>query len=172
MMISFGRAAGSILLVIATWGAATAAADEPAKVDVGHYKVLDVKGRVQRLDENERRAGTAFVFLSTECPISRKYVPELNRLQKVATDTGKVALYGVLSDAGVTRRKAGAFLDEFKIEFPVLFDASGELAGLFQPDHVPQAFLIDAAGAIVYRGRIDDMYTDVDKRRPEATRHD
>ncbi|MBI3864493.1 MAG: redoxin domain-containing protein [Planctomycetia bacterium] len=172
MMNSVGRVAGSIVVVIAAWRAGGIAAEEPAKVDVGHFKVLDVKGQVQRLDENERRAGTAFVFLSTECPISRKYVPELNRLQKVAAGTGKMALYGILSDAGVTRREAGAFLDEFKIEFPVLFDASGELAGLFQPDHVPQAFLIDSAGAIVYRGRIDDLYADVDKRRAEPTRRD
>jgi mono/diheme cytochrome c family protein len=162
----------SSFVMLAVGCALPAAAAEPARVDVGHFKVLDVKGQTHRLDANEFRSGTVFVFLSTECPISRQYVPELNRLEKVAAATGKIAFFGILSDASVTRREAVKFVDEFKIGFPVLFDASAELADLFQPDHVPEAFLINAAGAIVYRGRIDDLYADVDKRRLEPTRRD
>ena len=162
----------SAFVMLAAIGTAPAPAAEPDNVDIGHFKVLDVRGQTQRLDANEHRSGTAFVFLSTECPISRQYIPELNRLEKAAAATGKIAFYGILSDATVTRREAVKFVDEFKIGFPVLFDASAELAGLFQPDHVPEAFLIDAAGAVVYRGRVDDLYADVGKRRAEPTRRD
>ncbi len=166
------RVFAACFLALMALRAAPAVAAEPVKVDVGHFKILDVHGQTHHLDANEFRSGTAFVFLSTECPISRQYVPELNRLEKVAAAAGKIAFYGILSDSTVTRRQAVKFVDEFKIGFPVLFDASAELAGLFQPDHVPEAFLIDAAGAIVYRGRIDDLYADIDKRRVEPTRKD
>jgi hypothetical protein len=64
------------------------------------------------------------------------------------------------------------FADEFKIGFPLLFDASRDLALLFRPTHVPEAFLVDASGALVYRGRIDDVYADIDKRRPEPKHRD
>src|SRR4029450_1874438 len=130
MMSSRGAAVVSSFLALAWWCPAPAAAEKCAKVDVGCLKVLDVKGQSHRLDANDRRAGTVFVFLSTECPISRQYVPELNRIEKVAAATGKIAFYGVLSDATITRRAAVTFVDEFKIAFPVLFDSSAALARL------------------------------------------
>lgn len=157
------------------WAAAAtcALADESTKVDIGSLKVLDAKGEKYSLDANARRLGTVFVFLSAECPISRQYIPELNRLQQVdVLASGKVAFYGVLSDPSVTRRAAVNFANEFKIGFPVLFDASGELAGLFRPDVVPEAFLVNAAGVIVYRERIDDLYPEIGKRRAAPTSRD
>lgn len=147
------------------------AKDAPSKIDVEHLRLLDVQGQPHRFAAGGPRAGAVFVFLSTECPISRQYVPELNRLERVAA-AGEIAFYGVLSDATLTRRAAARFVDEFKIAFPVLFDASSELADLLKPDHVPQAFLTDATGTVVYRGRIDDLYADVDKRRAQVTRRD
>ena len=145
----------------------------PDSVEIGWLKLLDVKGEKHALDGNSRRAGTVFVFMSSECPISRQYVPELNRLH-AATEAlpGQIAFYGVLADSTLTRRAAVKFVDEFKIGFPVLFDASGELAELFQPDHVPQAFLVNAANAIVYRGRIDDLYPEIGKRRAAPSSRD
>jgi hypothetical protein len=54
----------------------------------------------------------------------------------------------------------------------LLFDASGELADALKPSHTPEAFVIDRDGEVAYRGRIDDLYADLDKRRVAATHHD
>src|SRR5579872_5154631 len=99
------------------------------QVDLRELRMLDVRGGRHDLAVDDTR-GTVFIFLSSECPISRQYVPELNRLAKTAAEL-KLAFYGVVSDAGVTRVEARKFVDEFHVGFPVLFDASRELVMLF-----------------------------------------
>lgn len=155
---------GSVALGLMCLAATTTRADEVRQVALSRLRLLDVRGQSHVLAANEQRSGTAFIFISPECPISRQYVPELNRLSQ-GVDADQVAFYGILSDASITRTAAEKFADEFDIAFPVLFDASGELADMFQPSRVPEAYVVDAAGEIVYRGRIDDLYADVDKRR-------
>jgi len=145
-------------------------ASEPVKVELSELKMLDMLGARHVLAANDVH-GTALVFLSTECPISRQYIPELNRLAKTAEER-KLAFYGIISDSAATRADARKFVDEFHVAFPVLFDASRELATLFGPDHVPEAFVVDSHGTVQYRGRIDDVYADIDKRRAEPSHRD
>jgi thiol-disulfide isomerase/thioredoxin len=147
-----------------------AIAGEPTVVDLGEVKMLDVRGARHALSTNDVR-GTAFVFLSNECPISRQYIPELNRLASAAVEK-KLAFYGVVSDSAATRADAVKFVDEFHVAFPVLFDSSRELAASLGPDHLPEAFVVDPHGKVQYRGRIDDVYADIDKRRAEPAHRD
>ena len=79
-------------------------------------------------------------------------------------------LLGVLYDPTLSRAEAATFCSEFKLDFPVLFDGSGELARHFKPTHVPEAYVLDGGGSMVYRGRIDDLYSSVDKRRAQPIR--
>ena len=159
-----------LMLVAGAVCAGAENAAQPPKFDLRELKMLDVQGERHDLVADESR-GTVLVFLSSECPISRQYVPELNRLAKTAAER-KLAFYGIVSDAGVTRADARKFVDEFHVAFPVLFDGSRELGVLFGPDHVPQAFLVDSRGSLQYRGRIDDLYADIDKRRTEPSQRD
>lgn len=163
----------ALLLLVAPVRAEKPESVGPAtgEVDLRFFKPLDLAGKTVSLVENERRAGTAFVFISSECPISRQYMPELNRIA-AATASDMVPLYGVFSDRTVDRASAQKFAEEFKIDFPVIFDATGEMAEMLQPSHVPQAFVVNSQGGIVYRGRIDNLYAAVGKRRPAATEHD
>ena len=140
-------------------------------VELRELTMLDARGVRCPLASSPRQAGTAFIFLSSECPISREYVPELNRLAKEA-EAKNIRFYGVLSDRSIKRAEAVRFADEFKLAFPLLFDASQELAGLFGPTNVPEAFLVDPAGTVRYHGRIDDQYSDLDKKREQPRRRD
>jgi hypothetical protein len=113
------------------------------------------------------------VFLSTECPIANGYIPELNRLySRFKSENPGVELYGVISDRSTTRERAAKHSDQFKPTFPVLFDASGDLAAELGPTHTPEAFVFDHAGKLVYRGRIDDTYAALGKKRDKASQHD
>lgn len=168
------RILGALTLLAAlgtVLGVTPAAAEDAPRIGLGSLRILDVKGQSHALGADSRRPGSVFVFLSSECPISRQYVPELNRLASVA-EAGRIPFYGVLSDPTLTRQAAVKFVDEFRIAFPVLFDASGELAERFGPQHVPEAFLVDAVDTLRYRGRIDDLYAEVGKRRAEPTSRD
>ena len=149
----------------------SATAGSLPNVDLRELAMLDSREARHTLATGPHQPGTVFVFVSSECPISRQYVPELNRLAKVA-ETKKIGFYGVLSDASITRKEAAEFANEFQLAFPLLFDASQELAALFGPRNVPEAFLVDAVGTMRYCGRIDDLYSDIDKKRSEPGRRD
>jgi thiol-disulfide isomerase/thioredoxin len=153
------------MLLGVVWSGSTSAA-EPVRLP----PVVDLRGGIQSLEQNDRRVVRVFVFLSTECPISRSYLPELNRLAKEwAGGDSRVELFGVSSDATVARTTvAKQFEDEFKVAFPVLHDSASLLARVFQPTRVPEAFVLDADGRLVYRGAIDNAWEDIGRRRPRA----
>ncbi|GAB4149154.1 MAG: thioredoxin family protein [Planctomycetaceae bacterium] len=109
------------------------------------------------------------VFLSTECPISNGYLPRLNAIHEKYQHQ-KVRFFGVISDSAVTRAEAAAHRKKFKIRFPVLFDASGEVRRRFRPSHVPQAFVLDHRAQRLYCGLIDDEYAAIGRKK-KRTRH-
>ena len=135
------------------------AQDSPAR----YLAAVDLDGHSRQPFETSADA-VALVFITTECPLSRQYIPELKRLADTFAEQS-VDFYAVLSDPTVTRQEAAEFAREFDVTFPVLFDASGELAVAFAPTHVPEAFLLDPDAHVVYRGRIDDRYADVNVKR-------
>lgn len=168
-----------LALVIVTLAAglmpSSGSSDEksPTKAAPLDFSVLDTAGVAHSLRALPERQALVVVFLATECPISNGYVPELNRqFAAIHEADAKVDFYGVISDRSVTRAAAAKHVAEFKYKFPVLFDASGELAEALRPTHTPEAFVIDRTGRLAYRGRIDDLYADVGKKRTEASRHD
>ena len=125
--------------------------------------LTSVDGQLHRFGATEAAPIETVVFLSSECPISRQYVPELNRLhQRYAADG--MRLVGVISDPLISRSAAKQFGDEFQLQFPLLFDSSGLLADACRPTHVPEVFVFDQR-RLVYRGRIDDTYAAPGTRR-------
>ncbi len=126
-------------------------------------------GSVYALSVNDKQLNRVFVFLSTTCPIANSYISELNRLQR-ALPPG-VELYGVVSEPHTSRQNASKHFAEFKVEFPILFDASQLLTSLLKPTHVPESFVLSAAGDVVYRGAIDNAYESIGRRRVHAENH-
>jgi mono/diheme cytochrome c family protein/thiol-disulfide isomerase/thioredoxin len=165
----FGIRLATLALVL--WaGSSSPGGDNPAP-PARFLSALDLQGRAHHLTGGEADRAVALVFITTECPIAREYVPELNRLASQFAER-PAKFFGVISDASISRAEAARFAQEFRIEFPVLFDASGEWKAVLAPTRVPEAFVLDAGGQIVYRGRIDDRYREVGKKRNAVTTHD
>lgn len=150
---------------------APAAIEKPAATTFTQLKLLDTTGAVHRIGQTPYCQAVAIVFLSTDCPIANGFIPELNRLFAAQADR-KIEFYGVHSDRSTTRAAAAKHHAEYRIAFPVLFDASGELADLLKPSHTPEAFVVNTDGKVLYRGRINNRYAGLGKSRPEATEHD
>jgi thiol-disulfide isomerase/thioredoxin len=131
---------------------------------------LDLDGKIHPIGQISIHP-TALVFIGTECPISRRYVPVLNELQKTAAES-HVELIGVISDPTVSRAAAEQFAKDYAATFPIIFDASGELARQLKPAITPQAFVLNSTGTVLYTGRIDDLYATVAKQREQAGHHD
>lgn len=147
--------------------------DSPAALlapTLADVDALSIDGTLYSLGKSRDCKGIVIVLMSTECPIVRRYIPELNRL-----DDGKpdgIEFYGLISDPTVTRGDCREFRDEYGATIPILFDTDASLADWLKPRTTPEAFLFDAAGELRYRGRIDDLYAEVGRPRQEPTQRD
>jgi len=132
-------AALSLLAGLLTGGAPKAIpvrADAPAQVAAAHK-------------------ATVYVFLSTQCMVSKVYAPRLNAL---ARDYGKrgVAIIGVFSNIQEGQAEVAAFAKSHAFAFPTVRDADASLAAKYGATMTPQAFVVNSVGQTVYQGRIDD----------------
>lgn len=101
--------------------------------------------------------GTVYVTLSPECPISRGYIPTLNRLHEEWLGNG-VDLIGVIPEVPAATTDVDEFRTDFRIAFPLAVDRRGRLCQQLEMTHMPEAVLVNRAGTVLYRGRIDDRY--------------
>jgi thiol-disulfide isomerase/thioredoxin len=134
-------------------------------------RATDLARQTRRLGEAPATKAVVFIFLGPECPISQRYVPKLNRLA-AAQDTNAVEFFGVIAGQSMTRTQAIAFAKEYAIQFPVLFDDGLALARWLRPTHMPEAFVLQRDGDVVYHGRIDDWYESPGKPRAAAQHHE
>jgi hypothetical protein len=120
-------------------------------------------------------AGPAvLVFVSTDCPISNRYAPELRRLQDRFAPRG-MAFWLVYPDPAETPAAIRRHQRDFGLGFHALRDPQHELVRATQATVTPEAavFVAGPAGPrMVYRGRIDDRYVDFGRTRPAPTTRD
>ena len=98
---------------------------------------------------------TALVFLSTSCPLAKRYTQRLNRLDQTFASRG-VKLVGVFANSEDTVDSINQHAEKMKFSFPIAKDDYAYLATRVGASMTPQAVVIDEDGSIRYRGAIDD----------------
>ena len=119
-------------------------------------------------------AGKANVilFVQTDCPISNSYAPEIQRVCKAYASQG-ISCSLVYEDVRVDAAAVRRHLSEYAYSgVPATIDSSRALADRVKATITPQAVVVDARGAIRYRGRIDNFYASLGKPRQHVTAHD
>jgi hypothetical protein len=111
----------------------------------------------------------AFVFVGTECPISNRYAPELQRLQARFPAIRFWLVYPNISEADEAVTKHA---QEFRHRAEVLRDPKHKLVKLARARVTPEAAVFSPRGELLYHGRIDDRYVEFGKERPEPTTRD
>jgi hypothetical protein len=111
----------------------------------------------------------AFVFVATECPISNRYAPEIQRLQARFPE---IRFWLVYPNAGETDEAVRNHAQEFRYQAPVLRDPKHKLVRLARAQVTPEAAVFSRGGELMYHGRIDDRQVDFGKERPEPTTRD
>ena len=119
-------------------------------------------------------AGKANVllFVQTDCPISNSYAPEIQRICKAYEPRGvscSLAYEDVRVDAAAVRKHMKDFA---YTGVPAAIDDSRALADRARATITPAAVIVDARGAVRYRGRIDNLYASLGKPRRVVTEHD
>lgn len=128
------------------------------------FNLLDAAGQRHTAQEWKGARAVVLFFLATECPISSRYAPEINRI--VAGFTSRhVVFYGVHSDPGIEAPAVLRYARDFSLNFPVLMDPNQELAAGTGVSVTPTAVILSPEGELLYRGRIDDRYLDYGKYR-------
>jgi hypothetical protein len=134
-------------------------------------RLLDLDNRtVDPLQQAPGTKATVFVFISTECPISNRYAPEVRRLSGSFASRGIrfQLVYPNRSDAPQMIRD---HVKSFAYSMRALRDPDHALARFVHATVTPEAVVL-SGGRVVYRGRIDDRYVEVGLERPEPTVRD
>jgi hypothetical protein len=113
-----------------------------------------------------------FLFLRTDCPISNRYAPEMQRLGEKFSAKG-VRFRLVFPAASDSAAAIQEHVSEFRLPIEAVRDPTHALAQRCGVNTTPQAAVFLADGeTLAYRGRIDDRYVDFGVSRPEPTTRD
>jgi hypothetical protein len=151
--------------------AATSVADDPPSAQL---VLPDLAGRSVKPFGGRAAKAVVFIFIRTDCPISNRYAPELERLRHEFA-AQPVRFYLVYPGADETVAAIAQHQRDYAYQFAVLRDPQHALVQLASAQVTPEAavFAPDKAGyRLVYRGRLDDRVAAFGKIRPTPTRRE
>ncbi len=109
------------------------------------------------------------VFTTTDCPISNRYAPEIQRLAAKFADQARfVLVYPVATDSPQLIRE---HQKKFGYSLESIRDTAQKLVRQTGVTVTPEVAVM-VGERIVYRGRIDDRYVDLGRERPSPTQRD
>lgn len=150
-------AAALFILVLPSWAAAQKAAKNLDGTEVDPFLAAGRKPIV-------------LIFVRTDCPISNRYAP---LIQRISAEYGaKISLWLVYPGRTSTAEKIRRHEHDYGYKLPVLRDPQHELVAKAQVQVTPEAAVFDVNHHLLYHGRIDDLYQDFGRARPAATTHE
>jgi AhpC/TSA family len=152
--------------MMAVLALSSAIASDP--VDSG---LVDLGGKSAALFPAQQVKCLLFFFVRSDCPVSNRYAPEMQRLAERYEKTGVMTRL-VYSDVGDTPERIQKHRLDFSLRMEALRDPRGCFAKRSKILVTPEAALYRPNGELLYHGRIDDRYVEFGKERPEALEHD
>jgi len=146
-------------------------ATKTVKASSSALTVFDLAGHaLNPFDATDAKA-IVFIFISTDCPISNRYAPEIRRVEEQFARSG-VRVWLVYADADASSDAIRKHIKEYHLPQQALRDPRQTLVRLAPARVTPEGAVFLPGGRLVYHGRIDNRYADLGKERPEATQHD
>ena len=149
----------TLALVLFAAALAFAATPRDEKVAVGSvvadFKLPDASGREHTLASLKGTKGTVLIFVATQCPVSNAYNARMEKLAQDYRAKG-VNVVGINSNFSESAAAVKQHAAENNLSFPILKDAGNQVADRLGARVTPEAYLLDASGKLVYRGRIDN----------------
>ena len=133
--------------------------------------IRDIDGWLHRPFETAG-AVTVLLFVASDCPISNSYAPEIQSV--CATYGGKgVRCLLIYEDDRLEPGAVRAHLAAYRYSgVAAAVDADRAIARAAGATVTPEAVLVDRAGTVRYRGRIDNLYAALGTTRQQVTSHD
>ena len=114
---------------------------------------------------------TVLLFTRSDCPISNRYAPEVQRIVQRFTPAG-VDFWLVYADPDEEPEAIRQHLRDYGYDLPVARDMEHELVRLTGARVTPEAVVFNTEMRMVYRGRIDNRYEDFDVKRNTPSKND
>lgn len=150
-----------VMCVLVVGGSLAVAAISIADIDGVERSPLAVQGKASVL-----------FFVTSDCPIANSYAPEIQRICSEYRPKG-VACDLIYVDPSLNNAAVRKHVRDFNYTgVPAILDATQRLVKATGATVTPEAAVIGASGQVVYRGRIDNVWAALGKRRSEATEHD
>jgi hypothetical protein len=111
------------------------------------------------------------MFIGLDCPIANFFLPEWERINKDYAQKG-FDFICVHELADVTKTAALKHQTDYQITAPVILDPERKLMKLTGVKVLSEVAVLDEAGHLLYRGRLNDQYIGPGKKRLAPTVHD
>lgn len=118
------------------------------------FSLPDTNGKAQTIDTLKGKNGLVVIFLSTQCPVVKIYKDRINQVAADYEAKG-INFVGINSNATEPLDSVKSHAAE-NYKFPVLIDKKNVYADQLGAAVTPEVYYVDAAGALLYHGAIDN----------------
>ena len=123
------------------------------------FKAIGVDGKEYSLASLMDAKATVIAFTCNRCPVAVAYEDRFIEFQKkYASKDVKFVAINVNSTEDLKAMKERA--EEKGLNYPYVYDESGDSARAFGAKVTPHLFVLDAKGALAYQGSFDDKQRD------------
>lgn len=169
--MSLRPAALCTALLAAVALAGCAGPETAAPADLFSLRAADLDGEPVILSATDAGRALVLVFISVDCPIANRAVPELRALAEELAPQG-VRFVAVYANADETAADIRRHQAEFAPPGRAVRDPDGALVANFGVRVTPEAVAVARDGALIYQGRVNDQYAAPGVGRPAPTQHD
>lgn len=110
------------------------------------------------------------VFLRTDCPISNRYAPTIQKLS--AQYSGRATFWLIYPDAKISAASIRKYLNGFGYALRALRDPHHALVDQSHVQVTPEVAVFGGRSRLIYHGRIDNWYEAFGRSRPAPTTHE
>ena len=111
------------------------------------------------------------VFLAEGCRISQDFSPVLRELH-AEFNVHQVFFCGIFPNAHSTDSSMAAYREKYRIPFTLAADVDQSLVEELEARVTPEAFVLLPDGTVAYRGRINDLFYALGRKRSTVTSND
>jgi hypothetical protein len=138
-----------------------------APIPKGDQALKDISGKEITLNKAKQTNGLLVMFSGNDCPyIERNKARTIEICRYALTNQIGVVLVNSNANATLEAMKAYALSQQYKWYY--VADPGAGIADAFQADHMPECYLFNQSGMLIYKGSIDDSPGNADAVK---TRH-
>ena len=133
------------------------------------FLFVGVSPAVEEKESPQKDEIKVYIFLHETCRISQFYTPTLKALhQEYGSES--IVFEGIFPNPNTTTEAIEAFQEKYELPFDMVVDQNQTITKELGATVTPEAIVYNVSKAeVLYKGRIDDSYFRVGKRRQVTT---